>query len=589
MSSSALADTIICASWASHLSGTHANQLDVLEYGWRYATEAEIQANKALNDPLGNGTTLNAAITNEQIARANGDNALSTSITTLQSVAGDYLTKNAKFAAWDIASNPPNKWVNFTSDAGTSFQRVAGKYSPYAMQINIVPNINGNITHSKSTGLDSPWVQAGTPLIVDIVVESATSVNWLNWGVFLQMHDAGGGQIAGSNNDKYWYLGEAANKDTNGINYSTDSAGVVRTYSFQFIPGVSGYACLWAFGGWSYTVASAQSVIFHKVGLRTNSYAEGQVAITAASLASLDGRVSALYGIELVAGTSKARFKGLASGGTNPTSSWLMEADTIMLGGDVKVYTGPGANVAHRVASQPNEYTGTHGQTIQYGGTYNGKLPKVEAIPNMNLPALSAGSSYDIRPISITDTQFVVRAVTVTQGANTLRTSPASSAVGDTTPGETPSSPRHQTTKPQDGSTALDAIDNIYTFIIDGTAPVTHTDLLYSNLYAVDWQADFSLYYKPAGGNWVKIYTGLYENSEVVFGNGNWSPQAFTINLTANFNPVGNTGSAYCFGVHPLYSAAEVSGFTTKYNTATQSNEQAVTGNFTFKVTAPTY
>lgn len=555
------------------------------EAGWRYATDAEIQANKALNDPLGTGTTLSAAITNEQIARANGDNALTAITTTLQTSVGDYLTKNAKFSAWTTPTSPPDLWFNWNS-YGT-FTKVAGKFSSSnALKVDIPVATGGASPRTFSSYSNSPWVNAGTTITVDVSVEANSAVDWRNWFVYLQMSDVTMNAVVGDSYYRYWYLFE--NADASGVTYTTDASGAIRHYSFQFTPSVSGYVVLFFGGGWSYNVTTAQSVTFHKVGARTTSYAEGRVSVLSSALTTLDGRISSLYGIELIAGTSKARFRGLAAGGTNPTSSWLLEADTIMLGGDVKVYTGPGATVAHRVASQPNEYTGSHGQTISYGGTYGGNIPKVELISSINLPALSAGSAYDIRALSITDTQFTVRAVTVTQGGNTLRTSPAASAVGSTTPAYSTSDPRWQTTKPQDGSTALDAVDNNYSFLVSGEAYVSESFPIGGGTYDVTWEASFGIYYKPVGGSWTLVFVATFtQNAEVPASQ--VVPITFNTTVNASFNPVGNTTSSYCFGVHPVTNTSEVSGFSAKYNTASQSNEQALTGNFTFKVTAPTY
>ena len=69
--------------WTNFVSVSAANNITWYECGWRYATQAEIQANKALNDPLGTGVTLSAAITNEQIARANADTANANAIATV--------------------------------------------------------------------------------------------------------------------------------------------------------------------------------------------------------------------------------------------------------------------------------------------------------------------------------------------------------------------------------------------------------------------------------------------------------------------------------------------------------------------------
>ena len=69
--------------WTEFGAISSANDIEWHEFGWRYATEAEIQANKALNDPLGTGVTLSAAITNEATTRSNADTANANAIATV--------------------------------------------------------------------------------------------------------------------------------------------------------------------------------------------------------------------------------------------------------------------------------------------------------------------------------------------------------------------------------------------------------------------------------------------------------------------------------------------------------------------------
>ena len=227
-----------------------------------------------------------------------------------------------------------------------------------------------------------------------------------------------------------------------------------------------------------------------------------------------------------------------------------------------------GGGPSHRVQLRPNSVSGADGASFTFSTAYGG-IPLVRAVIT-SPPALAAGETYEVVPVSLSASGFTVRAKKFTPGTPTAQLSGAGSNVGGT--------PTWQVHKP----TSADADGGQYTFTYTARLARVSNEFTGSNWYA-EFEGYYDVYYN-AGSGWVFAYTDTYYFA------GFYSSSPATIDIaastTASLPAIGQHGGAE-FGLHPtLGSITAFAGVS--YTTTSQSSVVALPGNFTFEIFPPT-
>ena len=227
-----------------------------------------------------------------------------------------------------------------------------------------------------------------------------------------------------------------------------------------------------------------------------------------------------------------------------------------------------GGGPSHRVQLRPNSVSGADGASFTFSTTYGG-IPLVRSVIT-SPPALAAGETYEVVPVSLSASGFTIRAKKFTPGTPTAQSSGAGSNVGGT--------PAWQVHKP----TSADADGGLYTFTYTARLTRVSNEFTGSNWYA-EFEGYYDVYYN-AGSGWVFAYTDTYYFA------GFYSSSPSTVDVsastTASLPAIGQHGGTE-FGLHPtLGSITAFAGVS--YTTTSQSSVVALPGNFTFDIYPPT-
>lgn len=234
-----------------------------------------------------------------------------------------------------------------------------------------------------------------------------------------------------------------------------------------------------------------------------------------------------------------------------------------------------GSAILHDVELRPKEFLAGDGDVVQYeGGASYGAVP-AKIVPNLTgLAALAAGESYDIRPISITNTQFTARAKKLSAGTNTARTSGAGSSFGST--------PQWRTNKP----TAEDAYNGDYEFKWNARLSKVNEQWDGGSNYIATYRGSFDLYiYNGTSHEKVGSRTAVV----TIASSSGPNPSTRDVSLTEVINSaVDSPSGTSVFGIHPTTDSPSVLAFTSvKYTTQSATTATAVAGLIKWEVFPP--
>ena len=230
-----------------------------------------------------------------------------------------------------------------------------------------------------------------------------------------------------------------------------------------------------------------------------------------------------------------------------------------------------GGGPSHRVQLRPNSLSGADGASFTFSPAYGG-IPLIRPVV-LQPPALAAGETYDISATSLSASGFTVRAKKFSAGTPTAQSSGAGSNVGGT--------PAWQAAKP----TSADADGNSYTYSWTATLPRVSNEFMGSNQYYAEYEGEFDVYY-DAGSGWVYAYSTYLSFASFYTGS---SPSTVTGQAgatTAVLPAIGQHGGNE-FGLHAI--SGTITAFAgVSYTTTSQSSVAALPGNFTFDIYPPT-
>ena len=230
-----------------------------------------------------------------------------------------------------------------------------------------------------------------------------------------------------------------------------------------------------------------------------------------------------------------------------------------------------GGGPSHRVQLRPNSVSGADGATFTFSPAYGG-IPLIRPVI-LQPPALAAGETYDISATALSASGFTIRAKKFTAGTPTAQSSGAGSNVGGT--------PAWQAAKP----TTADADGNSYTFSWTATIPRVSNEFMGSNQYYAEYFGEFDVYYN-SGSGWVYAYTAYLSYEGFYTGSSPTSLTGQVGTTTAVLPAIGQHGGNE-FGLHAI--SGTITAFAgVSYTTTSQSSVTALPGNFTFDIYAPT-
>lgn len=385
-----------------------------------------------------------------------------------------------------------------------------------------------------------------------------------------------------------------------------------RYYRFQKLvtaPASASRFVIYAMTQWSGfgSVSPGTTIVWHRCGLRQATQAEidtntvlpaleASVAVNQGAIATLNSQAAFYETVVAATGSSPAKVRLKAGNGgsaialiaesitiENPVNGSLVEVARFSNGRaelnnalirGLQVFPRTDSQIAMSVSLMPIVLFGKDGDLVQYeNGLSLGAAPS-RIVPDISgLPALPAGSSYDVRALNITNTGFTVRQKVITAPVNVNQSSGAGVNIGGT--------PQWGANKP----TVADASNGNYEFTFSGQIPRTsyfqESEPGTGTYYYVEWQGIVDIYAtsSSSGNSFVKVGSVLvtlnYNGSNATLANA----YTKTYQKTAVINisqAIGQHGS-YEFGVHPVGTGVTVAGFSdVRYVTQTNGGESAV-------------
>lgn len=519
----------------------------------------------------------------------------SSSATLAASVGRGALTRNVAFTEWPSAGALPTAMLAWNN---ATWSRVTGdaQTSPWAWR-------------------DAPAAGAeGGPYTTDVAMVNGRSYVVVGEFTLESGTLVGAGLTVGG----VYSFPFSSHPDSEGNTLGAGTAG--RTYFFSRMfkatadsVGLNTHG-MTAWAGFGQSIATARTIVWRQLYLRAATDAEiaagralSNTATLSASITTLqavdtdiNGRLNASYGLTVNAGGRIAGMKLLSNGAA---SSIAFEADEFTIaatgatkkpfrvaGGRVEidealirnlqVYPNDASTIAHRVAVLPKLYSGADGATITFPGTYGSGIPYIRWAGGTP-PALAAGESFEIVPVSAGPTGFTVRAKKFLPGVTTVQNASAGTNVGGT--------PQWRAHKP----TAQDADAGRYFYKVSGQAvllSIENQGTVEAPAYYAEYVIAIGLWYRPAGGSWTKARTEEFYLQET-FGSTPPGTKTFSnVSLPVDLPALGQD-SDYEFGVsrEAPYTGASITAFPgVTYNTTSTSSVTALSGEWTFEVLPPT-
>ena len=545
----------------------------------RFATAAEIAADKALNNPLGNGTTLATAI-NQKIdtATANANFATASSVSALTaSLQGDTTANLLPNGLWtrgvsDWTLSYPYNWywgteggsiqngVFVTSSAGEAFDNYI--FSEF------------DITTWKSeTFAVQYW----------LYISALSGGNMLH--AYIERR---------RNSDNIWeFGGNLTDADNTGVlklyqNQITVPSGYNRLRLVFLVRKASGApACAywlcncmvspWRGGYPAFTEGRAVNSIY------------AQTSINQTAIAETNGNVNAIISLNASTNTKKAEFVLAAD---RSVSAIRMTADVMQIGDapngtfrnafqvvsgqtqindalirNLQVLANASDTMGFPVALKPRKFSGIDGANITFPGTLT-SIPYVRW-DGQNPPAVGSGETYQIKADNVSGTGFTVSAKKFVAGTTNVRDSGAGSNVGGT--------PTWQVNKP----TTEVADGNAFNYFVTVAVPRTGFHALGGGYYDFSYYGEIDVYYYN-GSVWIYLFTDIIDISGEQYGVPATTLTYTNYQIQANFT-LGANGK---FGVHPK-AGSNITAFNkVTYSVTAQSSAVSLAGTWSFDVTA---
>lgn len=498
-----------------------------------------------------------AAAASSSSASASSSAATATSNMLLTASLGrGLLNANANFANWPVGTADPDSWYIW---GGTGWGGSNKRYPMSALGLVGNQKIEGSeyaygaVVPTAGSDVGIRTLAAGGNDI-EIAPGKFTmqgtarifSGTWSGAGLVLYFFDSAMNFLAAE------YIRFWADADSNGL--VSNTSGVIRRWSKSVTsPSNARFARMYVmanWGGFPSPATATKDLAVWLAGFRQSSDAEAQVQVNSGAIATING-AAAFHETIVAAGggfPAVSRLKAGASGSTfdlaaskltiyNPsnTSQWQevarFEGGKAILN-DALIRTlsvGPrtDSEIYFPVQLRPRAYLGKHNDVIQYeGGKTLGAVP-LRITPDTTGIAVASGDALDVRAVSITATQFTVKAVKITPSSPANQATVAGSNIGGT--------PAWQVDKP----TSADAFNGYYNF--KATITLTLVNSVYN-----EFQDKYRNYYSGS----VRLYCN--------------SGSGWTIMETVALNPSTLTVSAAAPGSTISYAI----DYTTQYNTA---------------------
>lgn len=495
---------------------------------------------------------LNARITAEETARATGDSANATSITTLSSQVSQ------RFTSLSVA--------DFVADG--LFWTTASGGSPSA-----VANPSSQVTYADVAGVGRvarvDLTSGNIYLQPKAVLQPQVNRKYrLRCRAKVHANASGGGTLAfafyiNGMNSSYTHTDPSSDWSgaADGSRPSSDASfveadGVVNFGRIITCTAVSSNSAYWRpridltrSGGSGGVIEVREFLIEEITDIDTLT---ASVTTNASAITAVDGKLTASYGVT-VDGNGRIASMKLLSDGT--TSSVKFKTDTFQIYNnvtDVAVFDVTGSqirmvadlNVAAgitvgsarlKVGLESIRKTGADGAAITWAnGSSIGNIPEY-VLDLSSLDALASGEQYSVYLTSVTATGATVYAKIVTPGATSTVTQTTDAAGGGGAP-----------TRVMAKTDNADAYDGVYNFRVIGTVTVTSAYEGELSAYVNSGLCTISTWFNDGGG-WDEG-----PSIEVVYftiGADEAGAQAFDVTAAINWGNAIGAGGTYDFGV----------------------------------------
>lgn len=528
----------------------------------------------------------------------------STSMTLAANLGFGAINGNAGFDDYPSATagQLPTGWLSWISTA--TAQRVADTLGGYSIQLPGLAAANGGIYFGN---LATNQINTNDYYVIeaDITLTSGTLAG--AGSLFSPYNNA---SVAIQND---LYINFATDPDATG---AAVGAGVVgNRYKYSKLvkvtaAGAYGYR-LYAISHWSTlgSIAVANVITFHKCLVRPAtlqeirdktvlSPMEATVSTHTSAIATLNGSAATWETVVAAGGgfPAIARLKAGVGGSEialaaskllvlNPSNTGAYQEVARFEGGRAvlndaiirKLTVGPRSNseIYFPVQLRPRAYLGKHNDVIQYeGGKTLGAVP-LRITPDTTGIAVASGDALDVRAVSITTTQFTVKAVKITPSSPANQATGAGTNVGGT--------PAWQVHKP----TTADAFNGYYNF--KATITLTLVNSIYNEFqdkYRNYYLGSVRLYCN-AGSSWVLMETVALNPSTLTTSPASpGSTLSYSIDYTTQYNTAIGQHAGREFGIHA--TSGTITAFAgVSYTTQYSGTEVALTQMIPFLVYPP--
>lgn len=520
------------------------------------ATSATTQANNAATSAGNSATSASNASTSAAAASTSAASAATSAILSAN-LAQASLNKNPVFARYALTTTPDDwpTWINQAQHA-----RIGGGLgrfgSDYRMRQTVAADAdNVGIFQLVPVGTGYVFIEA----TIESVAGPVTGA-----GVLIQWRDAANGHVSS--------VALRFDTDRTSTGGLIPGAGVYNFSKLVQVPATAVIAETFLMGNYStgfLGTPKAKTLDWMRVVI-----APANAAVVAMMLASVSatGNALAAWEITTVAGSSSAAIRMRTESspgvydstialeaeefqvfnGTDRAPALKISGGKSLFSGDVQV--NGAVLIGNRripIALQSFQVLAADGETVEYG-TDLVNLPTL-MFETDGLAAKTAAQAYDVKALSQTSTNFVMRAKILTVGSG----SSVSSGPGTNTGG----SPSWQ----MDKTDAADSYNSNYTFTV--TMNITFSSGEPGFYEAV---GEYECFVRPSGGAWTSI-----GSIQKFFINGTQTTLSKVITGTLSFgNVIGQHGSDKEFGI--LASQGVITAFTsvvyTKQGTSGESS-----------------
>ncbi|WP_313587143.1 hypothetical protein, partial [Aquidulcibacter sp.] len=555
------------------------------------ASDSEIELRAARNG----AASVGARITTEESARASGDSANASLITTL--TARSYVKGNlVKGSRPNYDASDPNSLFSRFGYASRGLWNVG--YSVYVDGPYLSQGLTSQTNYTwGGLATNAMPIAAGLPVSIQAILGKFGT--WTTGTLQLQIYwysDTAGNTFHSGGPSKNWESGIVVAGQNSGGRW-VDIANAVAPSGVQsFRLGIN---TINATGDGSYTEGAAW-MLKAEYGPTCTTWTDDALPVeidarvTSVNSVAVDGRGRA-YAISGTQTEVNGRKGGFVMDNDGVVTNFQITADDFRIyqsvGGSsivpFRVFGGQtqindalirtlsvipdGGGPSHRVQLRPNSLSGADGASFTFSPAYGG-IPLIRPVV-LQPPALAAGETYDISATSLSASGFTVRAKKFSAGTPTAQSSGAGSNVGGT--------PAWQAAKP----TSADADGNSYTYSWTATLPRVSNEFMGSNQWYAEYEGEFDVYY-DAGSGWVYAYSTYLSFASFYTGSSPFTVTGQAGATTAVLPAIGQHGGNE-FGLHAI--SGTITAFAgVSYTTTSQSSVAALPGNFTFDIYPPT-